>query len=125
MIVKGKITTGLNKGAYFMGQKYYSSKFKELLGFKPFAGTLNIEISQELIEDIKRIKNNTSNIIDGENNFGAVAYVEAILEDKINGAIVFPAKTSHTQNYLEFIAEEKLRETLNLNDGDEVKVELL
>ena len=39
-----------------------------------------------------------------DEGFGAVKYIEAKLCDKINGAIVFPAKTTHEENYLEFIA---------------------
>ena len=46
-----------------------------------------------------------------------------ILNDKIEGAIVFPVKTTHEVNYLEFIAENKLRDELMLNDGDIVSLE--
>ena len=48
---------------------------------------------------------------------------EALLNDKIHGAIVFPAKTTHDENYLEFIAESKLRDELDLKDGDSVSLE--
>lgn len=125
MIIKGKITTGLKKGAYFMAQEYYSSKFKEELGFKPFAGTLNITIDESLSDELNEIKGKKSKIIPGENDFGSVGYIKAVLEDKIKGAIVFPAKTTHEKNYLEFIAEDELRGKLDLEDGDEVKLEIV
>ena len=51
-------------------------------------------------------------------------YIKATLNDSINGAIIFPAKTTHEENYLEFIAKDKLRDTLNLKDGDEVTLEI-
>ncbi|MCI6931507.1 MAG: CTP-dependent riboflavin kinase, partial [Methanobrevibacter boviskoreani] len=38
--------------------------------------------------------------------------------------IVFPDKTTHEENYLEFIARDKLRDKLNLNDGDKVTLEI-
>ena len=36
------------------------------------------------------------------------------------GAIVFPDKTTHDENYLEFISKDKLRDKYNFKDGDEV-----
>ena len=58
-----------------------------------------------------------------DTEFGAVKYIEAKLNDEIEGAIVFPAKTTHDENYLEFIAEMKLRDELNIEDGDVVSLE--
>ena len=55
--------------------------------------------------------------------FGAVKYIEAVLNDEVKGAIVFPAKTVHDMNYLEFIAEVRLRDELGLEDGDIVTLE--
>ena len=52
-----------------------------------------------------------------------IKYIEAKLNDDVGGAIVFPAKTTHEENYLEFIAECKLRDELMLNDGDIVSLE--
>ena len=40
--------------------------------------------------------------------------------DGIKGAIVFPDKTTHDENYLEFISKDKLRDKYNFKDGDEV-----
>ena len=63
------------------------------------------------------------NLIKPDEGFGDVNYIKAKLNDKINGAIVFPAKTTHDENYLEFIAEDKLRDKLGLEDGDIVSLE--
>ena len=76
------------------------------------------------LEDIVNIKNSCEDIITPEDGFGAVKYIKATLNDSINGAIIFPAKTTHEENYLEFIAKDKLRDTLNLKDGDEVTLEI-
>ena len=62
-------------------------------------------------------------MIKPDEGFGAVKYIQAKLNDEIKGAIVFPEKTTHEENYLEFIAENKLRDQLNLNDGDIVSLE--
>ena len=122
MKIDGEVTTGLGKAAFFLSQEFYTSEFKKNLGFVPYPGTLNVVVDSVYLDDINEIKNSCDNIIKPDTEFGAVKYIRATLCDKIDGAIVFPAKTTHEENYLEFISESKLRDELNLNDGDIVTV---
>ena len=124
MEIEGIITTGLGKGAYFLGQEFYKSKFSEHCGFEAYPGTLNITISEDFLEDIREIKNTCINVIKPEEGFGGVKYIKATLNNTIDGAIVFPDKTTHDENYLEFIAKDNLRKRLKLEDGDKVKVKI-
>jgi len=124
MEIEGIIITGFGKGAYFLGQEFYKSKFNEKCGFEPYPGTLNITISEKYLEDIRQIKSSCTNMIKAKEGFGGVKYIKAILNDEIAGAIVFPDKTTHDENYLEFIAKDNLRKKLNLEDGDKVKVNI-
>ena len=123
MKIEGEVTTGLGKAAYFLSQEFYIKEFRKNCGFVPFPGTLNIVVPESYLDEINEIKNNCENLIKPDEGFGAVKYIKAILDDKIEGAIVFPAKTTHEENYLEFIAENKLRDELNLVDGDTVSIE--
>ena len=123
MKIDGEVTTGLGKAAYFLSQEFYTREFKKNLGFVPFPGTLNIVVSDDYLDEINEIKNTCENLIKPDEGFGAVKYIKAKLNDEIEGAIVFPAKTTHEENYLEFIAETKLRDELMLNDGDIVSLE--
>ena len=125
MKIDGEVTTGLGKAAYFLSQDFYIKEFKKNCGFTPYPGTLNVLVSDDYLDKINEIKNNCENLIKPDEGFGAVKFIEAILNDKIPGAIVFPAKTTHNENYLEFIAENKLRDELNLKDGDNVSLEFL
>ena len=118
MKIDGEVTTGLGKAAYFLSQDFYTKEFKKNLGFIPYPGTLNVIVSDEHLDEINEIKDKCQNLIKPDEGFGAVKYIEAILNDEIEGAIVFPAKTTHEENYLEFIAENRLRDELNLKDGD-------
>ena len=93
------------------------------MGFIPFPGTLNVVVSDDHLDEINEIKNSCENLIKPDEGFGAVKYIQAILNDEVEGAIVFPAKTTHEENYLEFIAENRLRDELNLEDGDVVSLE--
>ena len=123
MKINGEVTTGLGKAAFFLSQDFYTSEFKKNLGFVPYPGTLNVVVSEEYLDEINEIKDSCENLIKPDEGFGAVKYIEAKLNDNINGAIVFPAKTTHEENYLEFIAEDKLRDKLNLKDEDIVSLE--
>ena len=123
MKINGEVTTGLGKAAYFLSQEFYTNEFKKNLGFIPYPGTLNVIVSDEYLDEINDIKDSCENLIKPDEGFGAVKYIEAILNDEVRGAIVFPAKTTHEENYLEFIAEDKLREKLGLEDGDIVSLE--
>ena len=123
MKIEGEVTTGLGKAAYFLSQEFYTNEFKKNLGFIPFPGTLNIIVSENHLDEINEIKNSCENLIKPDEGFGAVKYIEAVLNEKINGAIVFPAKTTHEEHYLEFIAENKLRDELSIEDGDIVLLE--
>ncbi len=123
MKIDGEVVTGLGKAAYFLSKEVYTNEFKKNLGFVPYPGTLNVIVSEEYLDEINEIKNNCENVIKPDEGFGAVKFIEATLNDKIRGAIVFPAKTTHEENYLEFIAENKLRDEFNLHDGDVVTIE--
>ena len=123
MIINGEVTTGLGKAAYFLSQEFYTKEFKKNLGFIPYPGTLNVIVSDEYLDEINEIKDSCENLIKPDEGFGAVKYIEAKLNDEVSGAIVFPAKTTHDENYLEFIAEDKLRDKLGLKDEDIVSLE--
>ena len=123
MKIDGEVTTGMGKAAFFLSQEFYTNEFKKNLGFIPFPGTLNIIVDDKYLNDINSIKDNCVNVIKPDAEFGAVKYIQAKLNDEIDGAIVFPAKTTHDENYLEFICEIKLREEFNLVDGDIVFIE--
>jgi riboflavin kinase len=123
MKIDGEVATGLGKGSYFLSQEFYTKEFEKNLGFIPFPGTLNIIVDEKYLNNINIIKNNCVNVIKPDTEFGAVKYIKAKLNDKIDGAIVFPAKTTHEEHYLEFICEIKLRDEFNLNDGDIVSIE--
>ena len=123
MKIEGEVTTGLGKAAYFLSQEFYTNEFKKNLGFIPYPGTLNVIVSEDHLDEITEIKNSCENLIKPDEGFGAVKYIEAVLNEKINGAIVFPAKTTHEEHYLEFIAENKLRDELSIEDGDIVLLE--
>jgi len=124
MDIKGIITSGQGKGAYFMSLPVYKTQFEKQLNFIPFPGTLNIEISEKESDIIHKIDEDKLEIIEGKENFGDVLLIHATLNDKIDGAIVFPKKTTNEENILEFITSKNLKKTIGIKDGDSVKITL-
>jgi riboflavin kinase len=124
MEIKGIVISGQGKGAYFMSKPFYKSQFEKKLNFSPFPGTLNVKISKSEINNIHDIKNDNLEKIKGEGTFGDVLLIKATLNDNIRGAVVFPKRTTHGENILEFITSDNLKESLGIKDGDEVKLNL-
>ena len=124
MDIKGIVTSGQGKGAYFMSLPVYKTQFEKQLNFSPFPGTLNIKISEEEIDTIHSIDEDKLKIIEGKENFGDVLLIHATLNDKVDGAIVFPKKTTHKENILEFITSKKLKDVMGIKNGDYVKITL-
>ncbi len=124
MEIVGIVVSGMGKGTYFMSQQFYIDQFREKLHFKPFIGTLNIKIDSNGIKNINKIPDLKFERIIGKNKFGDVKLIKALLNNSVKGAIIFPAKTRHSLDVLEFIAEENIREVLKLNDGDSVTINI-
>ena len=122
MKIIGEVTSGLGKAEFFLSQEFYKKEFLKHCGFIPYPGTLNIIVCQDYLNKINSIKNDCENIIESKGNFGSVKYVHAILNNEVKGAIVFPDKSVHDENYLEFIASFRLRDAFNLKDGDKISI---
>src|SRR5664279_2886503 len=118
MEVKGIISSGMGKGRYFMSQDIYIDQFQDKLNFKPFVGTLNITIEPDEITLIMNIPQDNFSLVRGKGKLGDVKFIKAVLNGIVQGALVFPAKTKHTEDVLEFISNKNLRESLKLKDGD-------
>jgi riboflavin kinase, archaea type len=123
MKIQGEIISGDNEGEYFMSLDVYKIQFMGILGFEPFPGTLNLKISAESVDIIHKLKEQMDNV-KGKGNFGDVKLIKASLNNGVDGALVFPVKTSHKLEILEFIAPENVRKLMKLQDGDLVTLEI-
>jgi riboflavin kinase len=122
MEINGTIISGMGKGTYFMSQEIYIKQFQEKLHFKPYVGTLNIKLEKNRKNPLINISKEKFRLVKGEGNFGDVKFIKAVLNHDTFGALVFPAKTEHTEDVLEFISNKNLRESLKLKDGDIVSI---
>ncbi|MFO7837302.1 MAG: DUF120 domain-containing protein [Candidatus Thorarchaeota archaeon] len=128
IIIRGEIVDGIGEGAYYVDM--YSKRFKEALGFEPYSGTLNVRVTDETSrQSIKRMKHSTPLVVPGfshkERTFGDVICYRARIEDRVEGAIVIAQRTHHSPDILEVIAPVNLRDTLGLEDEDEIKLRVV
>ena len=121
MEIKGKLVSGTRKGSYFMSLDVYKSQFRDKLGFNPYPGTLNLEISFSKAREIFKLPDKIGTI-KGEGHFGDVNFIPATLNQEVEGAIIFPVKTQHPIEILEFVAPQNLRRALKLKNGDVLTV---
>jgi riboflavin kinase len=142
ILIVGEVTEGMGEGGYYVRIKEYYDQFKEKLGFKPYYGTLNLQLSdlnKELLEE--NLKNRIPVRIIGfekseekkdgllKRTFGSVDCYECKVsrldnqDNKIRAIILKIKRTHHKKNIVEILAAPYLREKINLKDGDRVRIE--
>jgi riboflavin kinase len=137
ILIVGLVSTGIGEGHYYVSIKGYFDQFKKKLGFEPYKGTLNLELSdlnKELLRE--NLKTRIPTIIEGFKNdnsnrtYGAVYCYECFISrldnqtNKLKAAILDIKRTHHKKNVIEILAEPYLREYFNLKDGDKLRIEL-
>jgi riboflavin kinase len=127
--IVGELFSGFGEGAYYISHKGYEKQFEKKLGFKPYPGTLNLRIQGQDIGKKKMIEEFSTIIVDGfsndARNFGSVKCCKAIINEKVEGAIVFALRTHYGEDVIEIIAPYDLRNKLKLKDGDEIMITIL
>lgn len=123
--VAGTVVRGLEEGAYYVRQ--YSERIEKILGFKPYPGTLNIKVEENMPELGKYDKYQIEGFRKGNRQLGALSAYPVRLHyrsSKVNCYLITPERTHH-KGILELINQHALRKKLSLKEGSKVKVELL
>lgn len=130
--LRGRVVSGLGEGAVYMSIPEYKRRFAEILGYEPYPGTLNVRLDHESVLARKNFRSNFSGYrIEGfeigGKKYGGVTVYKAVITSRdkaVEGAVLDLDITKHGDDILEVIAPVKLREELNLKDGNEVVVEV-
>ncbi|ABR55084.1 protein of unknown function DUF120 [Methanococcus vannielii SB] len=125
MKIFGRVVSGFGEGKYFVGLIPYKNKFKELTGFTPYEGTLNIKLKTYFDIDKYDPLEFDGFEIDGKEYFGGKVLLVTLFNKSgkfVDCAIVSPKKTDHSKKTLEIIAPVNLRKFLSLKNLDIVKI---
>ncbi|MFX1515234.1 MAG: DUF120 domain-containing protein [Promethearchaeota archaeon] len=129
IVIKGIVCTGMGEGAYYMSQKEYLNQFTYLLGFEPYPGTLNLQLLEESsLRNFEQLLRSPSKFIKEftkkGRKFGKVFVWPTYLligNRKISTALIHPDRTHHN-NQIELIAQEHVKKTYGIKDGDELEI---
>ncbi len=127
--IKGQLAKGLGEGGYYISLEGYMKQFEQILGWMPFAGTLNIRlVTEEDIDAFESLLKTQYIPIEGffdektKRTLGKVFLWECEIQytkDMVTkGAIIFPDRTHHQKTIMEVLAPFSLREKWRLNDND-------
>ena len=119
LVITGKIISGAGEGAYFTQIGWVQQQCDEKLGFKPYPGTLNLEISEEYFSIVEYLAQKIGiELISPDPNFCNAKVFPVSLGDII-GAIVLPEEKVrvHPRNIIEIIAPLNIKASLNVQDG--------
>lgn len=127
LVIKGKIISGAGEGAYFTQIGWVQQQCAEKLGFKPYPGTLNLEISEEFLPFIESLDEKEAiELISPDPKFCNARVFQVSLGD-ISGAIILPEEMVriHPENIIEIIAPLNLKAALSVDDGDSLNFILM
>ncbi len=129
VVLKGVVTKGLGEGAVYMSIPEYRARFAEILGYEPFAGTLNVKLHDEYVPARKALRDMQGYRIEGftlnGRRYGGVTVYRAVIRGRdksANCALLDLEVTRHGDDVVELIAPVRLRDELGLKDGDPVEI---
>ncbi|SDJ57315.1 CTP-dependent riboflavin kinase [Halovenus aranensis] len=128
--LSGTVTSGMGEGRHYITLSGYMRQFREKLGYEPFPGTLNVDLTEESIRARTRLDTLDPVVIDGweseDRTYGPAYCFPATLtvenDPYAETHVITPERTHHGDDHLELIAPEKLRDVLPVEDGTEVTI---
>jgi CTP-dependent riboflavin kinase len=122
--ITGKIISGTGEGAFFTQIGWVLQQCDEKLGFKPYPGTLNLEISEDELPIIESLDEKMGIELTSPDPKFCNAKTFQVSLGEISGAIVIPEEKVrvHPKNIIEIIAPLNIKASLNVKDGDFLKI---
>lgn len=117
----GKVFSGKGGGKKFLELQWVKRQINAILGFTPYAGTLNIRLSDESVTRRKLLGKAASMTVYPAEGYRNGKLFKASI-GTLECAIVIPEVAGYPENVLEIIAPVNLREKFQLADGDDITV---
>jgi len=120
IIIAGKIVSGAKQAAFFTQLDWVQEQCMQKLGFKPFPGTLNVEIQNETIMVIEALRQAEIPELEPPDSNFCSAKICPVTIDDLQAAIVIPEEevSAHGKNIIEIISNVRLKDVLSLTNGD-------
>lgn len=125
--IRGVVQSGLGEGRYYLSRPGYDEQFQRHLGWKPYPGTLNLDLGGAEANKIRFLRRNPVYQIEGfraeGRTFGGVTCHPATIGE-LPCAAILPHR-SHYTTVLEIIAPVCLRDELPCGDNDALELSVL
>lgn len=122
--IAGTVKAGLGEGRYYLSRPGYKAQFSRLLGWEPYPGTLNLELSGAEANKLRILKRSPVHKVEAfqaeGRTFGGVLCFPARVKGQECAAIL--PDRSHYTTTLELIAPVRLRDALPCDDGSHIEV---
>lgn len=125
-MLTGRVVRGKGDGANFTQLEWARHQFIRKLGIDPFPGTLNLILESpadlhhwEMLRDSPGVQ-----IIPPTTNWCTARCYPVRVMNQIPGAIVRPILPGYSKNQVEVIAALSIRDSLSLQDGDSLDLEI-
>lgn len=122
--VKGIVSAGIGRGESFFRMDWVSSGIKELLGFDPYPGTLNLKIDEKDFAMLNELLQEGLTLKSPSSEFCTAILLRATIKG-VQCAAIFPEKSVWVhRNTLEIIAPFRLKGKLSVEEGSEIEVDI-
>jgi len=124
--LKGKIVSGARQAAFFTQLDWVQEQLEEKFGFRPFPGTLNLEVDGEFSGVIETLqKKKLVKLLPPDPEFCIAKTISATIGG-IEGVVIIPEDkvNIHAANIIEVMAPVKLKEALGVKDGDRLELSI-
>lgn len=123
MRIKGKIARGIGESGSFLGIPWVNRQLCDKMKFQPWEGTLNIVIDDRDAQRVLKEKGK-ERLVAEQPGFCDALIFRALLNEKYECGIVLPLVPNYSTTLIEIVAPIKIKETLGVDDGDEVTVDI-
>jgi riboflavin kinase len=131
MDFEGNVISGMGEGAYYMSLEGYRRQFREKLGYEPYPGTLNVQLTDQIymngrLELGKHPSIFIDGFSDGTRTYGWVKCYRATINDGAidNAAVLVLERTHYDDSMLEVIGPISIKQTAGIKNGDRIKVQV-
>lgn len=124
-VLSGRVVSGLGQGARLTQLDWLREQMEQKLGFVPYPGTFNLSLQDEASLSLWREVRFSPAIELIKEGFCRGRCYRALVEGKLEAAIVFPDVQGYPEDRVEIMAAVNLREALGVVDGDWVFLQVL
>lgn len=126
---EGHVVSGMGEGAYYMSLEGYRKQFRKKLGYDPFPGTLNVELTDPGSMHSRRVLSSYPSIFiggfsDEARTYGWVKCYPVEINHGLvkNAALIVLERTHYDDSTIEIIAPISIKKSAGVKNGDRVLI---